>query len=83
MRALPQSHTWLLAPVAQTAEMTLLVLELESRDWDVSQLAPMIHDQLLCTLAVSWPVDGLLLAPISRVKISLLILLSDKDTATG
>ena len=66
MRALPQSHTWLLVPVAQIAE-----------------LAPMMHDQLLCTLAVSWPVDGLLSASISRVKISLLILLSDKDTATG
>lgn len=69
--------------MAQTAEMTLLVLELKSRDWDVSQLVPMMRDQLLCTLAISWLVDGFLSAPISRVKISLLILLSDKDTVTG
>lgn len=63
--------------------MTLLVLELEARDQDVSQLAPMMRDQLLCTLAISWPVEGLLSASVSRVKISLLILLSNKDTVTG
>lgn len=69
--------------MAQTAEMTLLVLELEARGRGVSRLAPMMCDQLPCALAISWPVDGLLLAPVSRVKISLLILLSNEDIVTG